>query len=305
MNDLQLKGGLYALCGALLFATKAIFVKLAYRYGVDSSSLLMLRMLFSLPFFIAIGCYGLQQNSGALEIINRYKWRIIAYGMIGYYVASLFDLEALQYIDASLERIILFSYPILVLLFSMISGIERPNKMQVSAIVITYLGIILAFQSNLDINDPGTVYKGGILVFIAAITYAIYLVGTGHLASRIGSRLYNSFAMTAAAVAVIIHNSILNGFNLLTFQSEVYYYAILISIFSTVIPSYLIVAGIRKIGANNTSIIGSIGPIATILMAIVILNEKILLNQWIGTGLVIVGVLLVISMKPAETELDL
>ena len=302
MDNRPIKGVIFALGGALLFATKAIFVKLAYNYDVDSVSLLTLRMLISLPFFLAIGWYAIRDDRKAWSGILNHKWKIAAFGILGYYVASFFDLEGLQYIDASLERIILFTYPTLVLLFNYLFKFEQPSRVQVVAIFITYIGIFLAFFGNLHVNEIESVLVGGGLVVIAAVTYALYIVGTGRLTKIVDSKMYNSFAMTAAALAIISHNLISNGFNLFSFAPQVYWYAMLISIFSTVIPSYLIVEGIKIIGGNRTSIIGSIGPIATIIMAIIILQEVIVLEQWIGTIIVVCGIMLVLRKRRPKPE---
>lgn len=301
----QIKGGIIVLTGAIMFSTKAILVKLAYQHDVDSVSLLMLRMLFSLPVFLLIGFLSLRKNKKGRAILKLNLWKVMALGILGYYVASYFDLEGLRFIDASLERIILFIYPTIVVLLNFILFKERPTFIQLVAIVITYIGTILAFKGNLNVNDAVAVYKGGGLVLIAALTYGMYLVGTGSLASKVGSGTYNSVGMSAAAIAIIIHNLFLNGFNLFTFTSEVYMYGLLIAIFSTIIPSYLIVEGIRIIGSNNSSIIGSIGPISTILLAIIILGERVVLLQGVGSIVVILGVVLILlhSRRPREAHL--
>ena len=295
-------GGLLALAGAILFSTKAIFVKLAYEYEVDSVSLLMLRMLFSLPVFVFVGILALKKQPGKKDILQQHYKSIILLGVLGYYIASYFDLEGLQYIDASLERIILFIYPTIVILLNLIFRKLIPNKIQIGSVFITYIGIVLAFRGNLMINDPQLVMKGGMLVLISALTYSLYLVGTGKLAGTVGTRIYNSLAMTAASIAIIIHNSLIHGFNLLSFESQVYGYALLISLFSTIIPSYLIVEGIRIIGSNNSSIIGSVGPVSTIILAVVFLGETLTGIQIIGSAIVIFGVLLILLSSKGELK---
>ncbi len=294
-------GGILACCGAILFSTKAIFVKLAYNYEVDAVSLLMLRMLFSLPVFLLVGMLALNRRPEKWHILKGHFRLVIFLGILGYYIASYFDLEGLTYIDASLERIILFIYPTLVILLNLVFRKLIPNKIQISSVIITYVGIIIAFRGNLMINDQQLVLKGGLLVLISAFTYSLYLVGTGKLAGTVGTQIYNSFAMTAASIAIIVHNSLIHGFNLLSFVPEVYGYALLISFFSTIIPSYLIVEGIRLIGANNSSIIGSVGPISTIILAVIFLGEALTGIQIIGSLIVIIGVLLTLVSSRKET----
>jgi len=290
-------GGIYALCGAILFSSKAVLVKLAYQYDVDTVSLLMLRMLFSLPFFLVIGWISIRQAPDKAQTLVQHKWKVIILGLLGYYIASYLDLEGLHYIDASLERIILFIYPTLVVILSFMIYKIRIKRIQIAAILITYVGIIVAFRGNISGVDLTHTYRGAGLVLLSASSYSIYLVGTGDLSGRIGTKVYNSAAMAIAAIAIITHNHVIHGFNLLSFEREVYGYALLISILATVIPSYLIVEGIRIIGANNSSIIGSIGPVSTIIMAVILLGEQISLMQGIGSIIVILGVLLILYSK--------
>jgi len=231
-----------------MFSAKAILVKLAYRHDVDALSLLMMRMLFALPFFLVIGFWHLRSSDNKIRIVKNYKWRLVALGLLGYYIASFFDLKGLELIDASLERMILFLYPTAVLIFSFLFYKIPIKKSQVIAICIGYLGIYLVFQGNARQHASEAVLTGSLLVLISTITYSLYLVGTGELSKKLGSVLYNSITMTIAGVAIIIHNSIYHGFNLFEFEAPVYWYALSISVFCTVIPSSFSDARCRKSG---------------------------------------------------------
>lgn len=283
--------------GAIMFSTKAVLVKLAYQYDIDAVSLLMLRMLFSLPFFLIIGLMTLSKSKSSQVNLKKNKWKVAILGLLGYYIASYLDLEGLRYIDASLERIILFIYPTLVIIFSYLIYKIPIKHIQIVAIVMTYVGIIIAYRANMDVSQSEEVVTGASYVLGSAVAYSLYLVGTGNLSLKLGTKVYTSTSMSIAALAIILHNSLVNGFNLFDFESGVYFYALLISIISTVIPSYLIVEGIRRIGPNNSSIIGSIGPISTITLAVIFLGEEISLVQGLGSVIVIVGVVLVILSK--------
>lgn len=283
--------------GAIMFSTKAVLVKLAYEYDIDAVSLLMLRMFFSLPFFLIIGLMTLSKSKPSQVNLKKNIWKVAILGLLGYYLASYLDLEGLRYIDASLERIILFIYPTLVIIFSYLIYKIPIKRIQIVAIVMTYVGIIIAYRANMTVSQSAEVVTGASYVLGSAVAYSLYLVGTGDLSLKLGTKVYTSTSMTIAAMAIIFHNSLVNGFNLFDFELGVYFYALLISIISTVIPSYLIVEGIRRIGANNSSIIGSIGPISTITLAIIFLGEEISLIQGLGSAIVIVGVVLVILSK--------
>lgn len=293
-----LYGSFLALSGAILFSTKAVLVKLAYQYDITSTALLMLRMLFAFPIFLLIGLRSLNKAPQDVKILLDNKWSLLLLGLSGYYIASILDLEGLRYIDASLERVIIFIYPTLVVILSYLWLGQKINSKQVFAIVICYTGIILAYLGNVRISSSPNTLHGSLLVLGSSLTYTVYLVGSQKMVGRMSSRLYNSVAMCIAATAIIIHNALVNGFNLFDFHIEIYLYALLIATVSTVIPSFMIVEGIRIIGANNSSIIGSIGPISTIIMASILLDEQIGIIQWMGTIIVICGVVfLILSRK--------
>ena len=290
-------GGLLALGGSILFSTKAILVKLAYNYDIDSVSLLNLRMLFALPIFVGIAIHKFSQDRTKVNLALEYKWSIILFGFLGYYIASLADLEGLKFIDASLERVIIFIYPTLVVLLSYFFLKKRITRVQLYAIIATYIGVVIALSGNMAVASSENFTRGILLVLLSAFTYAIYLIGSGMVAPKMGTRIYNSLSMTVAALAIIVHNALLHGFNILEFPWEVYLIAFLISTLSTVIPSFMIVEGIRILGASKTSIIGTIGPISTIILASFILQEDIHAIQWIGSILVIVSVVFVLVKK--------
>ena len=268
-------GVLYSFAGAILFSTKAVLVKLAYQHNVDATPLLMLRMLFALPFFIGLLIYFKGISTQGVKQLSIYKWRIIILGLCGYYIASYLDLLGLEFIDASLERIIIFIYPTFVILLSYFFLNQKTTFNQILAIIISYLGIVIAFYGNLSINPSPELYSGAILVVGSAFFYSIYLVGSQSTLTKMNSRIYNAAAMIVACMAILIHNSLLNGFNFYDFSIEVYFYAMLLALIATVIPSFMIVEGIKIIGANNSSIIGTIGPVSTILLATALLGEQL------------------------------
>jgi drug/metabolite transporter (DMT)-like permease len=289
------------LLGAIFFSTKAIFVKLAYQYNIDSVSLLTLRMAFSFPLFLAIGFWAFRKQSNQTYQLSRSDWwSSIAMGLCGYYVASLFDFLGLQYISASFERIILYLYPTLVLLISVFFFHSKINKLHVIALLLTYVGVGIAFYENLQTIEGHNITKGTILVFCAALTYAIYIVGSGQLLPKIGTFRYNSISMSAACLGVFIHNIGLNGFNLLEFSMPIYWISLAMALIATVIPSFLMAEGIRVIGSSNAAIIGSVGPISTIGMAYLFLGERLGWLQWVGTFFVIAGILLITLQKRGE-----
>jgi drug/metabolite transporter (DMT)-like permease len=297
-----LGGILIALTGAVFFSTKAIFVKLAYRYtDVDAVSLLALRMLFSLPFFV-VSAFFSSRKSENVKFTTRQWLGVALIGCLGYYASSLLDFLGLQYVSAGIERLILFIYPTLVLLISAFVFKVRINIYQGIAIVITYSGLLLAFWGEASVDTSGENFlKGSMLIFACAITYAMYIVGSGRLIPAVGASKFNSYAMTFACIAVLIHFMIVNDNSLFDLETKVYWYSIAMALIGTVIPSYLVSEGIKRIGSENAAIVGSIGPVSTIIQAYFFLQEPVLALQIAGTIFILFGILM-ITRKPASAR---
>lgn len=282
-----------AITGILLFSSKAVMVKLAYQYGVDTVSLLLFRMVFSLPIYVAIAAF----NRPKEKIAGKdYAW-LILFGFIGYYLASYFDFLGLIYIKASLERLILFIYPTLVLLISFVFLRKKITSKQVIGVVVTYLGVFIIFVSELSISDDSSVIWGSILIFFSALTYASYLVGSGWLIPKFGATAFTSYAMIVSCMAVILHYSLQRPEGLLNFQPEVYWIGLAMAVFATVIPSYLVSFAIKILGASDFSIFGSLGPISTIGLAYLFLSETLTWTQFLGAGVIIGGIVLAEKKK--------
>lgn len=224
------------------------------------------------------------------------QWVYIAFiGCLGYYVSSLLDFLGLQYISAGIERLVLFIYPTLVLLMVALFFKERIKTRQWVAVAITYGGLLIAFVAEADLQSSldKDFFLGTSLIFACAFTYASYIVGSGRLIPQVGSAKFNSYAMSFACCAVLIHFFITSDQSLLHHEPLVYVYSIAMAILSTVIPSYLVSEAIKRIGSDNAAIAGSIGPVSTILQAYIFLGEPISLLQLTGTVFVLFGVLLI------------
>jgi drug/metabolite transporter (DMT)-like permease len=293
-------GFLLSLAGALLFSTKAIFVKLAFKEtGVDAVTLLSLRMLFALPFYLIAAWIGLKKENSK-KLSNATLFWIITMGIFGYYLSSLFDFIGLQYVSAGLERLILFLYPTFAVLINTYIFKAALSKRQVIALFLTYFGIGIAYFAELktDSDNPNFIF-GAFMIFLCAITYSFYLVGTGKLVHKAGATRYTAYAMISATVGIFTHFLLTKNATEIHFTTTLTWYAIALAIIATVIPSFMMSNGMKKIGSNNVSIITGIGPVSTIIQAHFFLGEKILLLQIIGTIFVIIGVVL-IGWKPKE-----
>ena len=200
----------------------------------------------------------------------------------------------MQYVSAGLERLILFLYPTFSVLINTFLYKTKLNKTQVIALVLTYLGIGIAYigEMKIDTSNPNF-YFGSFMIFLCAITYSFYLVGTGRMIPKVGVTRYTAYAMLAATVGIFIHFLVTKNIQQIPFTPTLIGYSIALAIIATVLPSFMMSNGMKKIGSNNVSIITSIGPVSTIIQAHFFLGEKIIIPQVIGTALVIIGVLLI------------
>ncbi len=300
----QKVGVLCAALGAISFSSKAILAKLCYRHGIDGVTVLNMRMLLALPFYVLVGAAS-YKKSNKRNIKTLDLWLLVLMGLMGYYLASLFDFLGLQYIDASVERVIVFTFPTFVVLFSAIFLRKKITKDIGIALFVTYIGILLMLlfgASNIGVEGKENYLKGVVLVFLSAITYAIYLLGSDNLIPKFGAKLFTSISMILAVIAVMVHNWLVHGGVSFDFNGELYIYFILIAIVATVIPTYLLAEAIVRIGVVKTAIIGSLGPVSTIILAGMILNERLQFFQIIGAILVILGVLFISVNRKRNTS---
>ncbi len=287
-------GVLFAILGVILFSAKAVMVKMAYTYDVDHLTLLLFRMLFALPFYVAIAFYAKPQNSQKIKSKD-YLW-LVFFGFLGYYLASLLDFMGLQFLKAGLERIILFIYPTIVVLLSWLFFKKRLTRNQFLAILITYLGVLITFWDEIGVSGD-TIYWGGFLIFLSAFTYAAYLVGSGWLIPKFGVLRFTSYAMIVSTLCIVLHYAVVSEFDLFKYPKEVYYLGLAMALFSTLLPSFLVSEAIKRLGASTFSIFGSLGPVSTIILAFFFLDERITYLQIFGMLVVIFGVTLVSRKK--------
>ena len=285
-------GAFLVFLAAFCFATKGILIKLAYAYSIDSISLLTLRMLFALPFYVGIALYLARQGPPVQLTVSQWATLFIL-GVIGYYAASFFDFLGLVYITASLERVLLFTYPTFVLLLNAIGFGRRVSRLQAAALGLTYAGILLAFAGNIDTTAQKNVMLGAFWVVLSGLVYAIYLVGSDRMMARVGSQQFTCYAMMAATIPTVLHCTFQNGLQLGNYPMPVYALGLSMGIFVTVIPTLMIAEGIKRVGSGNASIIGSVGPVFTIALSATVLNETISWKQIIGTLFVLAGVFLI------------
>jgi len=286
-------GLLLAVLSAAAFSFKAIFVKLGLAHGADAVTLLALRMAFALPVFLFMAW-----RCGASGLTRRDWLWLAALGLSGYYLSSLFDFLGLQYISAGLERLILFTYPTLVLVFSALFLGQKITRSALGALLLCYAGIGLAVSHDLTFAGASrNLVVGSLWVFASAVSYALFWMGTGHVVTRIGATRLSAFASIFACLFVLGHFAATHPLHALVVPPRVYLDGLALALLSTVLPIWLQAEAIRRIGAGTASLVGTLGPVITIFLGWWILDEAMSPSQLAGAGLVIAGVLLVSVRK--------
>src|SRR5690606_13660838 len=293
--------GFFLAClGSILFSAKAIVTKLTYRYGVDALTVIGFRMMFSLPFFLAVAVVQAHRaRAGKLSRLNaRDAVLVLVLGFIGYYLSSYLDFLGLQYITAGLERLILFLAPTFVLLISSVYLKRRITAWQWLAMALSYVGVVLAFIHDLSFAGS-SVMLGAALVLGSAFTYAIYLICAGEVLGRIGSTRLVAYAMSASAVYVMIHFFSQQGWQGLIQPAPVYWLSLIHAIFNTVLPTFMVMWAVARVGAPMTSQLGMVGPVSILFLAWWLLDEPITTLQVLGTLFVLTGMLVLGKLRPS------
>jgi len=285
----------FAVLGTLAFSLRPILIKLSYAAApVSPVTLLFLRMVLSLPFFLAVACW-LRNEKPALTARD---WAAVAgLGFIGYYGASFLDFIGLQYVGAGVGRLILFLYPTLVLIISFLFLHKRPTRRQLGALFLTYAGMALVVSTQMHGGAEGRLFfLGAALVFASALLYAVYLVAGGELIKRVGSMRFTAYSMVVATAPAVIQFFVLEPMSALELPAAIWIYSIILATVSTVVPLFLQAEALKRIGATEFGLIGALGPVSVAVTSALGLDEPFTAVQALGGALVIVGVLLV-SLK--------
>lgn len=283
--------------GSIFFSAKAVVAKLTYMHGVDALTVIGLRMLLSLPVFICVALWQMHRAHRGLQakLTGRQTLQLLLLGFLGYYLASLLDFLGLQYITASLERLILFLSPTFVLLLSAWVLKKPVWPKQWVALALSYLGVGLVFARDLQL-DGDHVLLGAGLVLGSALSYALYLIGSGELLKKMGATRLTAYAMSVSAVYTLVHFLGVQGWDGLYQSKEVYGLSVVHALISTVLPTFMIMWSVERIGASMTAQLGLIGPVSVLFLANWFLHEPITPLQLGGTVLVLAGAM-VLSKK--------
>ncbi len=287
-----LAGLAIAIGGAVLFSTKAVIAKLLYRYHIDAVTLIAFRMIFSLPVFAAVALWKMRTEA---PLAPADRWRLLALGLVGYYLSSYLDFLGLQYISVGLERLILFLTPTFVLLINSLFFKRRIARAEWLALALSYAGIVLVFMHDLT-GGAGSTMIGSLFVLGSATSYAIYLLGSGEMVRRIGSLRLVAYAMCVSSVACIAQFFALRPASLLIQPMPVYWLSLANGIFCTIFPVFMTMIAVQRIGAATASQAGMIGPVSTLFLGALVLGEPVTAVQLSGTALVLAGIYM-LSLK--------
>jgi drug/metabolite transporter (DMT)-like permease len=287
-------GLLLAGLGAMFFSAKAIVAKLLYAHGLDAVAVIALRMLLSVPVFVAIALWTCARSP---RLSRRDLLRVAMLGLVGYYGSSMLDFMGLQYVSAGLERLILFLTPTFVLLLGMLVYGRKVTAAQWLSMAFAYAGIVLVFQHDVALGGAQVAFGAG-LVFGAALLYAIYLLYSGELIQRVGTLRLVALAMCASSVLGVGQYFVLREPATLFHHSpEVWGLSLLNATVCTVLPVFLTMFGVARAGAGNAAQAGMIGPVSTLFLAYWILGEPITALQLAGTVLVMIGIFLLSTRR--------
>jgi drug/metabolite transporter (DMT)-like permease len=280
-----------AAAGAALFAAKGIIIKLAYAEGINAETTLALRMIMALPFYLVIGIHAFRAaRSDGGELPDGQLWlRMIGVGLLGYWISSYLDFKGLEYISAHYERLILFTYPLFVVLFGAAFFRQPIKSKALIAFAVSYAGLGLLFSQNLSASGMSTI-RGALCVLTAAVTFALYQLLAKPIIMRIGPQLFTCIAMGAAAIAVILQFLVLHPFKALFVTPRLWALCFALAFGATVLPSFFLSAALKQITAQANATIGMLSPVVTIILAMAVLGDAITGMDWIGAALVILGV---------------
>lgn len=281
-------GMVCAVVGAIAFSGKAIIVKLAYRHGVDAITLIMYRMLFALPLFVIMAWWA---GRGKPALSLRDWLAVVALGFCGYYLSSYLDFAGLSYISAGLERLILYLNPTLVLALGWLLYRKVASGRQLLGLAISYAGVMLVFGMELYTHGAGQqVGWGATLVFLSAVSYAVYLVYSAQYVKRLGALRLVGLATSFACLFCIAQFLLTRPLQAAQVDSAVIWLSVLNATLCTAVPVLLVMLAVERLGAATVAQTGMIGPLSTILMGVWLLGEPLTPVMVAGTVLVLTGI---------------
>lgn len=293
-------GFLAVAASAVLFSAKSVFIKMSYAHGAEPTALMALRTLYCLPFFLGTAVAAWWKGRGVRLPMSRKDLAAVAgLGLLGFYLSMTFNMNGLQYVSAGMERMILYVYPTLVVLFAAWFFRKPPERGLAAPLALTYVGVALTFGSEALAGRGSQPYLGGFLVFLSAVCYAVFMVFQVGYIGRLGPERVTSYGMLAGGAGALAHFAATRPLQALAQPAEVQALAFVTAALCTAAPAYLLGYGIQRIGAGKASVVSCAGPVVTFLLAMLLLEEKSGWLQAAGLALVLGGSLMLGLSKRA------
>ena len=285
-------GGLLVAIGAVLLAAKGLFAKALYEMGLSFHDVAAIRSVLAVPGFAVLAWLYRSKTRTERDSASQRKDLLLAAcaGFLCYYLGALANFYALTIIDASVERPLLFAYPIFVVIITTLITRQPPSARVLLALLMTSLGVVLV-TGALSTTLSASQWSGMAWILFCSLSIAIYFLISGELTQRLGSGLFTLTAMTAAAGGMAVHYQIFAGWESVDLSVAAWWTLAALVVFSTVLPLFLMAEGVRRVGASQASLISTLGPPATAIMAQELTGEVLGPAQWLGIVLVLIGVM--------------
>lgn len=277
-----------ALLGTVLFSMKSVVVKLCYRSGLDPEFLMAARYCVALPIYVAIGVFARKWSSQGLDVKGRYVISALGLGVLGYWLSSYLDFLGLQYISAQLERMILFTYPLIVVALGWVIFGQRPSRQGIFASLLSYLGLVIIFVRGSE--SSSSFWTGAALVLGSALTFALYQLYAKPIIKELGVPFATVVMMSGASLASLVALALTYRPEPIELTGTRVGLVLLLSIGGTVLPSLFLNIALSRISSQANASIGALGPVITVVLAAALLNEHVGIADAGGMGLVIMGV---------------
>ncbi|MBS0393694.1 MAG: DMT family transporter [Proteobacteria bacterium] len=294
-----LVGVALAVLSAAGFASKGVIAKLLYAEGWSADAVVTTRALLSLPIVATWAIWAVGPRT-LLRPPRAALLGALGGGCLCYYLGALLDFRALTLIDASVERVLLFSYPSMVVLLYSVLYRRRPEAHVVVALAITYAGILMVVTGL----DPAVLRgnaAGAGLVLACALTFALYYLASDRWTGPLGSVAFTFYALAASTACLGAHAALGGGPLRYAWTARSCALLVAIVLLATVIPMLAMAEGVRRLGAPRASVVSTIGPPTTILLGAWLLDERLRPAQWWGVALIVAGILaLELARRPAR-----
>ncbi len=283
-------GLLLVLAGAVLLSAKGILSKLLYAEGLDFQEVITFRAVLSLPLFWLWGVYTIGLTK-VIRVDGKGLMGALAAGLFCYYIGGSLDFYALTMIDAGLERVLLYTYPSMIVLALALWHRRLPSVSVLFALLISYIGILMVI-GVFDLSLWRANMFGALLVLISALTYAGYFFANDLVSKRTGSIVFTIYAMTAATISLLVHYCLTHSITELSLSTRVCFLFLIMVVFVTVVPLFMLAEGVKQIGAQRAGLISTVGPASTIILASLFLGERMLWFQYCGVALTLIGIMI-------------